>query len=271
LSVILFLAAIIVSIVVEGIPIFKEVSFFDFVFGQEWHPTSMPAQFGIFPLMMGSLAVTLGALVIAIPLGLGTAIYISEIASSTVKEMLKPAIELLAGIPSVVYGLFGMAFLSPFLISIFNIPNGLNIFSVSIVLGVMVVPIIASMSEDALSSVPRSLREASLALGATRWETITKVVLPAAKPGIISSIIIGFGRAVGETMVVLMIAGGSAQIPTSIFDSVRPMPAAVASEMGETVIGSPHFHALYGIASVLFAVTFFSILVAEIFSGHRSK
>ncbi|MBN2461287.1 MAG: phosphate ABC transporter permease subunit PstC [Candidatus Cloacimonetes bacterium] len=260
---IVVLLGIIFSIFLGGTPVFQYVSLTKFLSSPSWHPTHDPPDFGILSLIIGSLLVTAGALVISIPLGLGSAIYISEIASQRVREILKPIIELLAGIPSVVYGLFGMAFLSPFLIRIFKIPTGLNIFSASIILGLMVVPIISSLSEDALSSVPKSLREASLALGANKWETIIRIVVPAAKAGIISSIILGFGRAVGETMVVLMVAGGAAQIPSNIFQPVRPMPATIAAEMGETVIGSPHFYALYGIAIILFVITFISILITE--------
>lgn len=268
---IVFLFGIIASIFYEGLPIFNIVKAKDFLFNTAWHPTHKDADFGILSLIVGSFYVTVGALIIALPLGLGSAIYISEIASSRIKEILKPVIELLAGIPSVVYGLFGMAFLSPFLIKVFGVPTGLNVFSASIILGIMVVPIISSMSEDALSTVPKNLREASLALGANRWETIIKVVVPASKSGIMSSVILGFGRAIGETMVVLMVAGGAAQIPSSIFKPVRPMPAAVAAEMGETVIGSPHFHALFGISIVLFVITFISILITEFVVGRKKN
>ncbi len=262
---IVFLFGIILSIFYEGIPIFRYVSLKNFLTSAAWHPTHDPADFGVLSLIAGSFFVTAGALFIAIPFGLGSAIYISEIAGFRTKEILKPIIELLAGIPSVIYGLFGLAFLSPMMIKVFGIPSGLNAFSASIILGVMVIPIISSMSEDALSTVPKNLRDASLALGATKWETIIRVVVPAAKSGIMSSVILGFGRAVGETMVVLMVAGGAAQIPNSLFKPVRPMPAAVAAEMGETVIGSPHFHALYGIAIILFIITFVSILITEFF------
>ncbi len=269
---IISLFGIIFSLFTEGIPILKIVNFKDFLGSPSWHPTHYPPDFGILSLIIGSLVVTLGALLISIPLGLGSAIYISEIAGPRTKEFIKPIIELLAGIPSVVYGLFGMAFLSPFLIKVFGIPTGLNALSASIILGVMVVPIISSMSEDALSTVPKSLREASLALGANRWETITRVVLPAARSGVLGSIILGFGRAIGETMVVIMVAGGAAQIPSSLFDPVRPMTAAIASEMGETVFGSPHFHALFGIAVVLFIITFITNLITEfVFQKQRNQ
>jgi phosphate transport system permease protein len=241
-----------------------------FVFGSSWHPTSMPGRFGILTLIVGSFLVTLGALILAVPFGVGSAIYISEIASPRVREVIKPVIELLAGIPSVVYGLFGMAFLSPALMKWFHIDAGLNIMNASIILGIMVIPIISSMSEDAFSMVPKNLRNASYGLGANRWETIIKVVLPAAKTGVISSILLGFGRAIGETMVVIMVAGGSPQFPSSIFDSVRPMTSAIAAEMGETAHGTLHFHALYGIAVVLFVITFTTNLLSEL-TFHKIK
>jgi len=271
LFVLVFLLSIIFSIFKEGIPIFKSIGVKDFLFGFAWYPTHEPAEFGVATLIIGSLIVTLGALVIAIPLGVGAAIYIAELASFRVKEIAKPVIELLAGIPSVVYGLFGMAFLAPAIRQWFGLDSGLNIFSASVILGIMIIPIITSMSEDALTTIPKNLREASLALGANRWETITKVVVPAAKSGIIGSILLGFGRAIGETMVVLMVAGGSAQIPHSIFDSVRPMTSAIAAEMGETVVGDLHYNALFALALVLFVITFVSNLVTELVFLKRVK
>ncbi|MCF7859090.1 MAG: phosphate ABC transporter permease subunit PstC [Candidatus Cloacimonetes bacterium] len=240
------------------------------IFGLSWHPTSMPGKFGFFTLIVGSFLVTLGALAIAVPFGVGSAIYISEIASPRMREIIKPVIELLAGIPSVVYGLFGMAFLAPLLMKWFHLDAGLNILNASIILGIMVIPIISSISEDAISMVPKNLRLASFGLGANRWETIIKIILPAAKTGIISSILLGFGRAVGETMVVIMVAGGSPQIPKSIFHSVRPMTSAIAAEMGETAYGTMHFHALYGIAAVLFIITFMTNLISELVF-HKQK
>ncbi len=270
LFVILFLFGIIFSIFKEGLPLFKQVNIKDFLLGSAWYPTMATPEFGIWTLIIGSLYVTLGALIIAIPLGLGTAIYISEVAGQRMKEISKPVIELLAGIPSVIYGLFGMAFLAPAIRQWFGLQVGLNVFTASIILGIMVVPIIASMSEDALSTVPKALREASSALGATHWETICKVVVPAAKRGIIGSILLGFGRAVGETMVVLMVAGGSARIPHSIFESVRPMTSSIAAEMGETVVGDLHYAALFAIAIVLFMITFLTNLVTELVFLKRS-
>jgi phosphate transport system permease protein len=271
LFVLVFLISIIISIFREGIPVFRVVSLKDFILGLAWYPTHEPPDFGIGTLIIGSLAVTLGALIIAIPLGLGSAIYIAELANSRMREAVKPIIELLAGIPSVVYGLFGMAFLAPAIRQLFGLNTGLNIFSASIILGIMIIPIITSMSEDALTTVPKNLREASMALGANPWETITKVVVPAAGSGIIGSILLGFGRAIGETMVVLMVAGGSAQIPHSIFSSVRPMTSAIASEMGETVVGDIHYNALFALAIVLFIITFVSNLVTELVFLKRVK
>ncbi|HAV92424.1 TPA: phosphate ABC transporter permease subunit PstC [candidate division WOR-3 bacterium] len=268
---ILFLMGIILSIFKEGLPLFNDINFSDFIFGRKWHPTDEPADLGIFPLISGSIFVTLGALLVGVPLGVGSAIYLSEIASTNVREALKPFIEILAGIPSVIYGLFGMAVLAPLVRKLFNVPTGLNLFSASIILGIMIIPIISSLSEDALSAVSKELREASLALGANRIETIFKVVLPAASSGVISSIILGFGRAIGETMVVLMVSGGAAMLPKSIFSPVRPMTSAIASEMGEAVNGSQHFQALYGIAIVLFLITFLSSLLMQWFAGRENR
>jgi phosphate transport system permease protein len=270
LFVIVFLFGIIYSIFREGLPIFKVVRLQDFVFGKSWYPTMATPEFGTLALIIGSVIVTIGALVLAVPFGLGSAIYIAEVASPRMREIAKPIIELLAAIPSVIYGLFGMAFLAPAVREWFGLQTGLNVFTSSIILGIMVIPIIASMSEDALSTVPKALRESSLALGATKWETITRVVVPAAKRGIIGSVLLGFGRAIGETMVVLMVAGGSARIPDSIFQSVRPMTSAIAAEMGETVVGDLHYQSLFAIAIVLFMITFITNIVTEVVFLKRS-
>ena len=263
-STMIALAGIIFSIFREGLPMFGHVSVPEFLFGTAWYPTHGDAEFGIATLIVGSLVVTIGALIIAIPLGLGSAVFVSEIAPPWLREICKPMIELLAGIPSVVYGLFGMAFLAPLIRQAFNLDSGFNIFTASIILGLMVLPIISSMCEDALRSIPKALREASFALGANKWETITKVLVPAAKTGVLGAILMGFGRAVGETMVVLMIAGGSAQMPSSIFSSVRPMTSAISAEMGETVFRDLHFQSLFAIGIVLFIITFGFSLMAEL-------
>lgn len=268
---ILALLGIILTLFIEGLPFFSEVSWREFLFSSRWYPTNEDQSFGALALLIGSLSVTLGALIIAIPIGLGSAIYLAEIANSKTKEIVKPMIEILAGIPSVVYGLFGMAFLAPFLIRNFGLDSGLNIFTASIVLGIMIIPIISSMSEDALSNVSRALREASYGLGATKWETITKLVIPAAKTGIIGSFVLAFGRAIGETMVVIMVAGGAAQIPNSIFSPVRPLTTSIAVEMAETVIGSIHFQSLFALAIILFLITFTTNLLTELFLFKKVK
>ncbi len=266
-SVVLALLGIVFSVFGEGVRVFNAVSFGDFIFNTEWRPTASEPIFGIGAIIVGSLVVTVGAMVVAIPLGLGSGIYLAEFAGNKFREIIKPTIELLAGIPSVVYGLFGMVVLSPFVQNYLGADIGLNLFTTSIVLGIMVVPIICSVTEDALSVVPNSLREASLGLGANKWETTVKVVVPAAKSGILKSLVLGLGRAVGETMVVVMLAGGSAIIPKSIFSPVRPMPATVAAEMGETVIGSSHYHALFAISMILFVVCFGLVLLANYLSN----
>ncbi len=260
---IIFLFLIILSIFKEGIPAIKTIGFYNFIFGKYWAPYLQKPQFGIYPLIIGSILVTFGALLISVPLGVGTAIYIAEISNPKLKEIIKPFIEILASIPSVIYGLFGMAFLGPFLVKHLKLSIGLNLFTASLILGIMVIPIISSISEDAISSVPNDLKEASYALGANKWETILLVILPKARTGILSSIVLGFGRAIGETMVVLMVAGGAPMIPRSIFCPVRTMTATIAAEMGETMVGSLHFKALFGIGVVLFIITLFSILIVE--------
>jgi len=265
---IVFLAGITVTLFKEGLPIFKEVSVFKFLFGRYWYPTYDPPDFGILPLILGSLWVTLGALFVAVPLGVGSAMYISELAHPKLREILKPTVELLASVPSVVYGFFGMVFLGPLVQRLFDLPVGLTCFTASIILGMMALPTVASIAEDAISAVPRELREASYALGAMKWETITKVVVPAASSGIIAAVILGFGRAIGETMTVLMVAGGAAVIPRSVFQPVRTMTATIAAEMGEAPMGSDHYHALFGIALVLFFITLgFNLLADKIIKG----
>jgi len=260
------LGLIIISLFREGLPIFKLVSLKGFLFGREWYPTSDPASFGIFPLIVGSLIVTFFAILMAVPLGVLSAIYIAEIAPASIKELLKSIIELLAGIPSVVLGFFGMVIIAPWLQETFDLPTGLNIINASVILAIMAIPTISSISEDALYAVPNEFKEASYALGATRYETIVKVILPAALSGISTAIMLGIARAIGETMVVLMVAGGAAAIPQSIFDSVRPMPASIAAEMGEAPFGGAHYHALFAIGIVLFFLTLAFNLIADYLS-----
>jgi len=251
---------------VEGLPILGKVSVTDFVFGKFWYPTDEPPDFGIFPLIMGSVCVTAVSSVISIPLGVLTALYLAECASARVKEWVKPIVELLAALPSVVIGFFGMVIVAPFLQELLDIPTGLNLFNASLMLAFMSIPTICSLSEDAIFSVPTELKEASLALGATHWETIARVILPASISGISTAVILGMSRAMGETMVVLMVAGGAAMIPTSLFDPVRPMPASIAAEMAEAPFQGDHYYALFAIAIVLFLFTLAFNVIAEHFS-----
>lgn len=267
---VIVLGLIVFSLFREGLPIFQHTPLRDFLFGMEWYPTYDPPSFGIFPLIVGSLIVTLLATIIAVPLGLLAAIYISEIAPKAVKEILKSVIELLVGLPSVVLGFFGMVIVAPWLQETFDLPTGLNIVNASVILAIMAIPTISSISEDALYSVPREFKEASYALGATKFETIAKVIVPAALSGISTAIMLGMARAIGETMVVLMVAGGAAAIPESLFDSVRPMPASIAAEMGETPYRSPHYHALFATGMVLFFMTLAFNLIAD-YVSHKFK
>lgn len=254
----------------EGLPIFKTVSVKEFVFGKYWYPTSDPADFGVLSLIVASLVVTFFSGLISIPLGVMTAIYIAEIASDRVSEIVKPMVELLAALPSVVIGFFGMVLVAPFLQRVFDIPTGLNLFNASIMLAFMSIPTICSISEDAIHSVPAALKEASVALGATHLQTIARVILPASISGIGTAVILGLSRAIGETMVVLMVAGGAAMIPESIFDPVRPMPASIASEMAEAPVGSDHYYALFATGIVLFIFTLiFNIIADHIATKYR--
>jgi phosphate transport system permease protein len=253
-----FLVGIVIVLFRESMPIFGKVKVGDFLFGHFWYPTYDPPEFGILPLLLGSLWVSVGAMFVCVPLGVGTALYLNELASHRQRAILKPLVEVLAGIPSIVYGFFGMVILGPALQSMFNLSIGLCVFTASLTLGIMATPTVCSIAEDALSYVPNSFREASFALGANRWQTLTRVIIPA--------IILGMSRAIGETMIVLMVAGGSAVIPGSIFEPVRPMTSAIAAEMGEAPFGSDHYHALFAIALGLFIITFIFNIMAELIS-----
>lgn len=267
---IIILALILLFLFLEGVPIFTKVSVTDFLFGTLWYPTYDPPDFGILPLIVGSMAVTALSSLIAIPLGIGSAIYLAEIANPRVRAVVKPIIELIEGLPTVVIGFFGMVVVAPLLQDLLGIATGLNMFNASLMLAFMAVPTITSVSEDAIYSVPGEMREASMALGATQWETIYRVILPASLSGISTAVILGIARAIGETMVVLMVAGGAAMIPESIFDPVRPMPASIAAEMAEAPFRSNHYHALFGIGLVLFVFTFIFNLIAD-HLAHKHK
>jgi phosphate transport system permease protein len=258
-----FFAVIVVAFILlflfrDGYPIFTQVGVLNFLLGPDWAPTAEVPLYGIFPLIVGTLLVTLGAMVFAVPLSIGCAIYISELASPRVKSVVKPAIELLAGIPSVVYGFFGLIVLTNFIRVTFDLPTGETWLAASVLLGIMALPTIVSVSEDAISSVPHEYKEGSLAIGATRWQTISKVLVPAALSGIAAAIILGIGRAIGETMAVLMVAGNAAIIPDPIWNilsPVRTLTGTLGIEMGEVSIGSYHYNALFGVAVVLLIIT----------------
>lgn len=255
----------------EGLPTFSFVSVKAFLGGLDWYPTDEARpDYGVLPLIAASGAVTLLSSLLAIPLGVMSAVYLAEIASPRVRAVAKPVIEMLASLPSVVIGFFGMVVMAPFLQDFLGIDVGLNLFNASLMLAFMSVPTIASVSEDAIYAVPRELKEASLALGATQLETLIRVTIPAALSGIGTAVILGMSRAIGETMVVLMVAGGAAVLPDSLFGPVRPMPASIAAEMAEAPFRSHHYHALFAIAMVLFLVTLaFNVLADYISHKHR--
>jgi len=264
------LAMILFFLVREGVPVFDEVSVKNFFLGKYWYPTADPPDFGILPLILASLMVTGISAAISIPLGVMTAIYLAEIATPRVKEVAKPMVEMLASLPSVVIGFFGMVVVAPFLQDVFEIPTGLNLLNASLMLAFMSVPTITTISEDAIASVAPELKEASLALGATHWESIIRVIMPASLSGVSTGIILGMSRAIGETMVVLMVAGGAAMIPGSVFDPCRPMPASIAAEMAEAPFRSEHYYALFAIGLVLFIFTLMFNFIADYIS-HKHR
>jgi phosphate transport system permease protein len=282
----------------EAFYIFYKAGVSNVIFGTAWYPTYDPPSFGMFPLIMGTVAVTLLTSVMAIPLGLATAVYIAEVANHRVKEVLKPLIEMLASFPSVVLGFFGMVVVAPILsnwlspilseklpelLKSTNIPfisttladfcydklfiaSGLNITTAALMLTIRAIPVIASIAEDALTAVPRTYREASYSLGADKWETIWKVVIPSSVSGLSVAVILGIGTIIGETMIVLMVAGGAAVVPHWMFDAARPMPAAIAAEMAEAPYRSLHYHALFGVGAILFIITFVLSLISDFVS-----
>ncbi len=261
-STILFVVLILFFLLREGLPTLGETSLSALI-NTIWYPTE--SYFGLLPLFLGSIVVTVGALLVGVPLGLLTALYISEVAPRWAKEVLKPLVEVLAGLPSVVLGFLGITLLAPFLRVFLNLPTGLTAFAGSILLGAISIPTIVSVAEDALNAVPRSYREASLALGATRWQTIWGVTLPAARSGVITAIMLGIGRAMGETMTVMMVTGNAPVMPhglDALFLPVRTMTATIASEMGEVANGSTHYHVLFFIGIVLFVIALAINIVA---------
>lgn len=244
----------------------------DYFLGKEWLPTATPSPlFGALPLIYGTLLVSLFALIIAVPLGLGVAIYLSELATERQRKIMKPIIELLAGIPSVVYGFFGLVVLAPLIQKTFNLPSGETAFTGSVLLAIMALPTIISVAEDAMRNTPRAMKEASLALGATHWQTIYRVIIPYSKSGIMAAIVLGIGRAIGETMAVLMVTGNAAIIPHSLFDSVRTIPATIAAELGEAPAGGAHYQSLFLLGCILFVITMLISITSELISKKTHK
>ena len=254
-SAIIFVVLIFLFLVGEGLPALIEVPLGD-IFSSRWYP--IEEYYGIIPLFGGSLLVTIGAAIFAIPIGIGTAVFISEVAPRWAREVLKPLVEVLGGLPSVVLGFLGILLLAPYLRRLLDLPTGLTALAGGILLGGISIPTIVSVAEDALDAVPRSYRDAALALGATRWQTIWRVTLPAARSGVLTAIMLGIGRAIGETMTVMMVTGNAAVLPFNLgalFHPVRTMTATIAAEMGEVANGSTHYHVLFFIGIVLFLIS----------------
>ncbi len=266
ISGILCILGIFVFITKEGLGfITQTMDFGDFFGSPRWRPTSSHnPTYGALALIAGTASVTGLAMVISVPFSLGAAIYIGEFATGKRREALKVLVEMLAAIPSVVWGFIGLSIMNPLIIKLFNVPVGLNVLNSGVILGLMAAPIMTTIAEDALKAVPDTYREAAEALGATRWQVIFRVVLPAAKNGLVAAILLGVGRGFGETMAVLMASGHSINLPTSVFDSVRALTATIAAELGETAVGSEHYRALFTLGIFLFVITFIINLTADL-------
>lgn len=260
---IVVLGLILTFLLYNSFKFFSGYPIFDFLGGKEWYPTSEPEKFGLLPLLTGSALVSFGAIIIAIPLGIGTALYIGELAPRAVREVIKPIIEILASIPSVVIGFIGMTLLSGIIKDAFQLNTGLTALTGSIMLAFMSLPTIISISEDAINAVPNSYRFASTALGATKWQTAYRTVLPSASSGILAATMLGLGRVIGETMTVLMVTGNSPRLVFSLLQPVRTITGTIAAEMGETVQGGLHYSALFAIGLILFLITFFINFIAD--------
>ncbi|GGA79704.1 phosphate transport system permease protein [Flavobacterium palustre] len=248
-----------------------KVKVWEFLSGEEWFPTAQPiAQMGVKPLIYGTLWVSFGAILLALPIGLAAAIYLSEIAQKRTRSLLKPLIELLAGIPSVVYGFFGLVVIVPLIQEMFHLPVGETGLAGSVVLAIMALPTIITISEDAMRNTPRAMKEASLALGASKWQTIYKVVMPYSASGITAGAILGIGRAIGETMAVLMVTGNAAVIPNTLLAPVRTIPATIAAELGEAPNGGLHYEALFALGCILFLITFGINMLVELVTNRKA-
>ncbi|GGH30457.1 phosphate ABC transporter permease subunit PstC [Sphingobacterium alkalisoli] len=271
LLVLALLGGIFLMLIYNSFSFFLDVRPLDFITGMEWNPTGDTPRYGMLPLILSTTLVTFGAMLIAIPLGIGTAAFIAEYASPRLKNILKPAIEMLAAIPSVVIGFLGIVVLSPQIATMADLPNGLNALNGAILLAIMALPTIITVAEDAIHAVPNTYKEASYGVGATKWQTLRKVVIPAAFPGIIAAIMLGVGRAIGETMTVLMATGNASMFPTGMFDAVKTMTATIAIEMGEVPYQTTHYYALYAIATVLFFMTLIANMLGEYFINKFRK
>jgi phosphate transport system permease protein len=260
---IVVLLGIVVLLLKEGLPVFFHTPPWEFFFGTKWYPVSDPPTFGMMPFFVSTLMVTVVATAIAVPVGVACAAYLAEVAPARVRETVKPIVEILAGIPSVVMGFIGLMLLSPLVQSMFNLNTGLCGLTAGIMLSLMSLPIVVSISEDALRAVPDEFREASYALGATKWETIRHVCIPAALSGIAAAVMLGVGRAIGETMTVLMVAGGALAVPHSPTEPMMPMTAAIASGIGNAVRGGLQYQALFAIGLILFIMTLAVNLIAD--------
>ena len=269
---IVVLMGIVILLLKEGLPIFFHTPPWEFFFGTKWYPVSEPPTFGIMPFFVSTLMVTIVATAIAVPVGVGCAAYLAEVARPRVRETVKPIIEILAGIPSVVMGFIGLMLLSPLVQSMFNLNTGLCGLTAGIMLALMSLPIIVSVSEDALRAVPDEFRQASYALGATRWETIRHISIPAALSGIAAAIMLGVGRAIGETMTVLMVAGGALAVPYLPTEPMMPMTSAIASGIGNAVRGGLQYQALFAIGLVLFIMTLaVNLIAARVLERQKRK
>ncbi|MDY6827451.1 MAG: phosphate ABC transporter permease subunit PstC [Bacillota bacterium] len=265
MAIIFFLAGIMFTLLSNSIPAFEEIGLGPFFADGVWRPSAFAEPtYSLLNMILGTFMVTAGALVIAVPVGIAAAAYLSEIASPWEREFFKPVVEILAGIPSVVLGFIGLVVLAPLIAAAFNIPSGINALNGAILVGIMALPTVITLAEDAITAVPREYRHASLALGATRWQTIWKVTIPAAFSGITAAAMLGMGRAIGETMTVLMVTGNMIAMPSSYLDSVRTLSANIAIEIGDVVFNSLHFHALFVVGLVLFSITFIVNLLADI-------
>ena len=271
LAVVIFVFLIFLFLLRDALSLFQHYPVTKFLTGKQWLPISEPPMFGVIPLLLGSIYVTVWAVFICVPLGVGSAMFIAEVAPKALKNVLKSFVEILASIPSVVLGFLGIIWLGPVLRNTFHLQTGMCGLTGSLLLAFMALPTIISISEDALTSVPRTYREAAFGLGATRWQTLWRVVLPSASSGIVAAVMLGIGRVVGETMVVLMVTGNAPVIPTSILQPLRTLTATIAGEMGETVGGSEHYYALFAVGLVLFAITFTINFIADLFLRRARK